>query len=51
VPEIPTLLSLGVIIVTLVITTVLTLYKTWVHDVRNNKTQPTPKPTKPLDSR
>ena len=34
VPEIPTLLSLGVIIVTLLITTVASLYKTRVHDVR-----------------
>jgi tellurite resistance protein TerC len=32
VPEIPTLLSLGVIIVTLLITTVASLYKTRVHD-------------------
>ncbi|ORB32009.1 TerC family protein [Mycolicibacterium parafortuitum] len=36
VPEIPTLLSLGVIIVTLLITTVASLYKTRVHDVRKN---------------
>ena len=36
VPEIPTLVSLGVIIVTLVITTVASLYKTRVHDVRKN---------------
>jgi tellurite resistance protein TerC len=35
VPEIPTLLSLGVIIVTLLITTAASLYKTRVHDVRN----------------
>ncbi len=34
VPEIPTLLSLGVIVVTLVITTAASLYKTRVHDVR-----------------
>ena len=34
VPEIPTLLSLGVIVVTLVITTVASLYKTRVHDVK-----------------
>lgn len=34
VPEIPTLLSLGVIIVTLLITTVASLYKTRVHDVK-----------------
>ena len=36
VPEIPTLLSLGVIVVTLVITTAASLYKTRVHDVRSN---------------
>ncbi len=36
VPEIPTLASLGVIIVTLAITTAASLYKTRVHDVRNN---------------
>ncbi|OBF89867.1 TerC family integral membrane protein [Mycolicibacterium flavescens] len=35
VPEIPTLLSLGVIIVTLLITTAASLYKTRVHDVKN----------------
>jgi tellurite resistance protein TerC len=35
VPEIPTLASLGVIIVTLIITTVASLYKTRVHDQRN----------------
>ena len=35
VPEIPTLLSLGVIIVTLIITTAASLYKTRVHDVKN----------------
>nr|WP_090278650.1 TerC family protein [Mycolicibacterium komanii]CRL74143.1 TerC family integral membrane protein [Mycolicibacterium komanii] len=35
VPEIPTLLSLGVIVVTLAITTVASLYKTRVHDVKN----------------
>jgi tellurite resistance protein TerC len=34
VPEIPTLASLGVIVVTLVITTVASLYKTRVHDVK-----------------
>jgi tellurite resistance protein TerC len=34
VPEIPTLLSLGVIVVTLVITTAASLYKTRVHDVK-----------------
>ncbi len=36
VPEIPTLLSLGVIVITLVITTAASLYKTRVHDVRKN---------------
>ncbi len=36
VPEIPTLASLGVIIVTLTITTAASLYKTRVHDVRND---------------
>jgi tellurite resistance protein TerC len=35
VPEIPTLLSLGVIIVTLLITTVASLYKTRVHDKKD----------------
>ncbi|WP_163690759.1 TerC family protein [Mycolicibacterium gadium] len=35
VPEIPTLASLGVIVVTLLITTVASLYKTRVHDVKN----------------
>jgi tellurite resistance protein TerC len=34
VPEIPTLASLGVIVVTLVITTAASLYKTRVHDVK-----------------
>jgi tellurite resistance protein TerC len=34
VPEIPTLLSLGVIVVTLLITTAASLYKTRVHDAR-----------------
>jgi tellurite resistance protein TerC len=34
VPDIPTLLSLGVIVVTLVITTAASLYKTRVHDVK-----------------
>ncbi|MDG4665263.1 TerC family protein [Mycobacterium sp. 236(2023)] len=38
VPEIPTLASLGVIIVTLLITTAASLYKTRVHDVRKNGT-------------
>jgi tellurite resistance protein TerC len=42
VPEIPTLLSLGVIVVTLVITTAASLYKTRVHDQREQK--------EPLDS-
>jgi len=36
VPEIPTLASLGVIVVTLVITTAASLYKTRVHDVRKD---------------
>jgi tellurite resistance protein TerC len=36
VPEIPTLASLGVIIVTLAITTAASLYKTRVHDVKND---------------
>ena len=35
VPQIPTLLSLGVIIVTLIITTVASLYKTRVVDKKN----------------
>ena len=34
VPEIPTLASLGVIVVTLIITTVASLYKTRVHDLK-----------------
>jgi tellurite resistance protein TerC len=53
VPEIPTLLSLGVIVVTLIITTALSLYKTRVHDVRNGKTEPKEptEPSKSLDSR
>nr|WP_090346502.1 TerC family protein [Mycolicibacterium malmesburyense]CRL79129.1 TerC family integral membrane protein [Mycolicibacterium malmesburyense] len=46
VPEIPTLLSLGVIIVTLFITTVASLYKTRVHDVKNAADD-----SKSLDSR
>jgi tellurite resistance protein TerC len=37
VPEIPTLLSLGVIVVTLIITTVLSLYKTRVRDVKKEQ--------------
>ncbi|UXA17639.1 TerC family protein [Mycobacterium sp. SMC-4] len=45
VPEIPTLASLGVIVVTLLITTVASLYKTRVHDVRNGgKPEPEPEP-------
>jgi tellurite resistance protein TerC len=36
VPEIPTLLSLGVIIVTLIVTTVASLYKTRVVDARTD---------------
>ncbi|MEH3141485.1 MAG: TerC family protein [Mycobacterium kyogaense] len=36
VPEIPTLASLGVIVVTLLITTAASLYKTRVHDARKN---------------
>jgi tellurite resistance protein TerC len=36
VPEIPTLLSLGVIVVTLVVTTAASLYKTRVHDVKKD---------------
>ena len=35
VPEIPTLLSLAVIVVTLLITTAASLYKTRVHDLKN----------------
>ncbi|KRE26763.1 tellurium resistance protein TerC [Mycobacterium sp. Soil538] len=37
VPEIPTLASLGVIVVTLLITTAASLYKTRVHDVRTGE--------------
>lgn len=37
VPEIPTLASLGVIVVTLLITTAASLYKTRVHDVRKGE--------------
>ena len=40
VPEIPTLLSLGVIIVTLVVTTAASLYKTRVYDKRNGDSEP-----------
>ena len=43
VPEIPTLLSLGVIIVTLVITTVASLYKTRVHDVEEGRADRKPR--------
>jgi tellurite resistance protein TerC len=39
VPEIPTLASLGVIIVTLVITTVASLYKTRVKDKKDSEAQ------------
>ncbi|OBI75165.1 TerC family protein [Mycobacterium sp. E740] len=46
VPEIPTLLSLGVIVVTLLVTTAASLYKTRVHDVKNGESQT----TKSLDS-
>ena len=54
VPEIPTLASLGVIIVTLTITTAASLYKTRVHDVRNNggdAAEGTEDADAPLDSR
>jgi tellurite resistance protein TerC len=37
VPEIPTLWSLGVIVVTLLVTTAASLYKTRVHDVKNEQ--------------
>ena len=51
VPEIPTLLSLGVIIVTLIITTAASLYKTRVHDVKNGQ-KPEPEDSEEsLDSR
>jgi len=39
VPEIPTLLSLGVIVVTLAITTAASLYKTRVHDAKKDAEQ------------
>jgi TerC family integral membrane protein len=39
VPEIPTLLSLGVIVVTLAITTAASLYKTRVHDAKKGAEQ------------
>jgi tellurite resistance protein TerC len=41
VPEIPTLLSLGVIVLTLVITTAASLYKTRVHDVKKEAAKQT----------
>jgi tellurite resistance protein TerC len=49
VPEIPTLLSLGVIIVTLIVTTIASLYKTRVvdkktEDLREPKPEPEPEP-------
>lgn len=44
VPEIPTLASLGVIIVTLVITTVASLYKTRVIDKKNGASKASPAP-------
>lgn len=44
VPEIPTLASLGVIIVTLVITTVASLYKTRVIDKKNGASEVSPAP-------
>lgn len=40
VPEIPTLASLAVIVVTLLITTAASLYKTRVHDVKNGRQTP-----------
>jgi tellurite resistance protein TerC len=40
VPQIPTLLSLGVIIVTLLVTTVASLYKTRVNDVKKDAENP-----------
>jgi tellurite resistance protein TerC len=44
VPEIPTLLSLGVIVATLVVTTAASLYNTRVHDVKKDAAK------EPLDS-
>jgi tellurite resistance protein TerC len=44
VPEIPTLASLGVIVVTLVITTVASLYKTRVIDKKNGASEVSPAP-------
>jgi tellurite resistance protein TerC len=40
VPQIPTLLSLGVIILTLLVTTVASLHKTRVHDVKTDAEKP-----------
>jgi tellurite resistance protein TerC len=40
VPQIPTLLSLGVIIATLLVTTVASLYKTRVNDVKKDAENP-----------
>jgi tellurite resistance protein TerC len=40
VPQIPTLLSLGVIILTLLVTTVASLHKTGVHDVQTDAENP-----------
>jgi tellurite resistance protein TerC len=54
VPEIPTLASLGVIVVTLIITTVASLYKTRVKDVKDVEKAETEEPEEseePLDSR
>jgi tellurite resistance protein TerC len=50
VPEIPTLLSLGVIIVTLFVTTVASLYKTRVHDVKKDADNPENPEKETLDS-
>ncbi|MCH9669127.1 MAG: TerC family protein [Actinomycetia bacterium] len=49
VPEIPTLLSLGVIVATLVITAAASLYKTRVHDVRKNGGPSTAGAVEPAD--
>jgi tellurite resistance protein TerC len=54
VPEIPTLASLGVIVVTLIITTAASLYKTRVKDVKDVEKAETEEPEEseePLDSR
>jgi tellurite resistance protein TerC len=40
VPEIPTLASLGVIVVTLTVTTAASLYKTRVRDAKNGADRP-----------